>query len=315
MSSPRWFGRSLWILALGLAVVAVLGPLVTGTIDYRYSESMVNQAVGLDAFALAVVAPVAVFAGVLVRRGHPAGPLVALGPSGFATYMLVQYVIGPEYLIVDGNGERFFLLFLGLFVLSVALLFRAWSAAVAVPAHGRRTDRRRAMVLLTLGGFVVFGMYLANGFVSAMADFPGYVAERASTTEYDEHPTAFWLIASLDLGVVVPLTVAAAVALLRGLPWGTRAYYGVVGWFTLVPGSVASMAVAMVLRDDPAAQPGRAAFLGIAAVVFTVLGIRAFVRLFGSHGIVDVSSRLDDVSTTFSEEPDVHHHHPVHAHR
>jgi len=315
MRSPRWFGFSLYGLALGLALVAVLGPLVTATIDYRYSETMVNQAVGLDAFALAVVAPVAVLAGRLVRRDHPAGPLVALGPSGFAAYMLVQYVIGPEYLRIDGNGERFFLLFLGVFVLSVVILFQAWSTAVAVPPHDRRTDRRRGAILLALAGFVVFGMYLSNGFVSAMADFPAYVAERAATTEYDEHPTAFWLIASLDLGVVVPLAVAAAVALLRRRRWATRAYYGVIGGFTLVPGSVASMAITMVVRDDPAAQPGRATFLTVAAVVFSGLGLRAFARLFGRDGIVDVSSRLDDVSTTFSEEPDVHHHHPVHAHR
>jgi hypothetical protein len=315
MRSARWFGYSLHALALGLAVTAVLGPLVTGTIDYRYSESMVNQAVGLDAFALTVVAPLAVLSGVLVLRRHPAAPLLALGPSGFAAYMLVQYVIGPEYLTIDGNGERFFLLFLGLFVLSAVLVFEAWSLAEHVPHHDRRIDRRRGAVLLVLAAFVVFGMYLSNGFVSAMADFPSFVAQRAATTEYDEHPTAYWLIASLDLGIVAPLAVATAIALLRGLSWGTRAYYGVVGWFTLVPGSVAAMAATMLLRDDPAAQPGRAAVLAVAAVVFTGLGVRAFLRLFRRNGIVDVSSELDDVSTTFSEEPDVHHHHPVHAHR
>src|SRR3954463_14893890 len=76
-------------LAGGLAAVAVLGPLMTGTVRYHYSESMLNQAIGLDAFALFVVVPVALVAAVLSRRAHPAGPLLAMAPAGFAAYMLV----------------------------------------------------------------------------------------------------------------------------------------------------------------------------------------------------------------------------------
>ena len=283
MTQPRWFSSALFALALGLAAIAVLGPLVLGVIEYRYSETMLNQAAGLDGFALLVVAPVATVAGILARRQHRAAPLLALGPAGFATYMLTQYVIGPEYLLIDGNGERFFLLFVALFVLSGAVLLQAWSLAMA-PLTSDRTDRRRGALLLVLAAFVVGGLYLGNGFLSAMDDFPAFVDGRAATSEFDEHPTAYWLIATLDLAVVVPITVATAVGLLRRRQWARRAYYGVIGWFALVPGSVAAMAIVMVVRDDPAADPARAVMFTIAAAVFLALAGRSFWTVFRSSG-------------------------------
>jgi hypothetical protein len=229
------------VLAAGLTVVAVLGPLLTGVVRYRYSETMLNQAVGLDAFAVAVVVPLTVLAAVLVRRGNLAGPLLALGPAGFASYMSVQYVVGPEYLAIEGNGERAFLLFAGVFVVACCVLVQAWNAASA-PPWPPAAARRRGLALLGLAAFVVLAMYVASGFVSAMTDFPGHVLDRAAESEYDEHPTAYWLVAFLDLAVVVPITVATGVGLLREREWARRAFYGVLGWFALVPGSVAAMA-------------------------------------------------------------------------
>jgi hypothetical protein len=195
--------------------------------------------------------------------------------------MLPQYFIGPEYLTLDGNGERAFVLFLGTFVLSGAVLLGSWSAARA-PVWPDRLWRRRAWLLLALAVFVLGGLYLGNGFLHAMWDFPDFIAERAATSEYDEHPTAYWLVAFLDLGVVVPLTVATAVGLLRRRDWAARAFYAVLGWYAAVPGSVAAMSLTMLSRDDPAASAGRAVVLTVAAVLFLVLAARVFVPLLRS---------------------------------
>lgn len=276
--TPRWLPPALVALAACLALIAVLGPLVSGAVDYRYSASMLAQAVGLDAFALAVVVPLAVGVAVLAARGHPAAPLLALVPAGFALYMLPQYVIGPEYLVRDGNGERAFLLFVATFVVSGAVLLGSWSASRA-PLWPERLWRRRAVLLLVLVVFVVGGVYLANGFAHAVWDFPGFVEQRAATSEYDEHPTAYWLVAFLDLAVVVPLTVATAVGLLRHRDWAARAFYAVLGWYAAVPGSVAAMSLTMLVRDDPAASAGRAVVFSVAAVVFLSLAARAFLPL------------------------------------
>jgi len=263
------------LLAGSLSAVALLGPLGTGTIAYRYSPTMLNQARGLDAFALLVVVPWALLAALQCRRGSRVGPLLALAPAGFAAYMLVQYVVGPEYLARDGNAERAFPLFALTFSCSAAILALAWSRAVSPPVSDRQR-RHRGVGLLLLAAFVLAGMYLANGFLSALTDFPEFVESRAGTTEYDEHPTAYWLVAFLDLAVVVPLTVATGVGLLRGRAWARTAFYGVVGWFALVPPSVAAMAVVMVARDDPAADSGKAVVFVVAGLVFLAAAARLF---------------------------------------
>jgi len=277
--STKRLSVALVALGAGFAGLAVLGPLMTGVFQYRYSQTMLNQATGLDAFALVVVAPLAILSAVLLLRGHRAAALMALGPAAFGLYMLVQYVIGPEYLTIDGNGERAFLVFVALFVLSASVLVQAWRLAEA-PPWADRAFRRRGVLLFILAAFIVFGMYIASGFFSAMSDFPNYVDVRAATSEYDEHPTAFWIVAFLDLAVVVPLTVATAIGLLRRRDWAQRAFYGVVGWYALVPGSVAAMALTMLARHDPAANAPRAIIITVAAALFFAVSVRMFLPLF-----------------------------------
>lgn len=290
MKQCKVLSNALAALAAAVAVVALVGPLVTSLVDYRYTETMLNQGTGLDAFALLFVVPVTLFAAVLSRQQHPAAPLVALGPSAFVLYMSVQYVIGPEYLLVDGNGERAFPLFLGVFVLSGFALVQAWAAADA-PRWAERAMRRRGIALLLIAAFVVLVMYLANGFLAAIWDFPAYAAERAAVSEYDEHPTAYWIVAFLDLGVVVPLTVATGIGLLRRRGWARRAFYGVVGWYGLVPPSVAAMAITMVARDDPAADTGRAVVLTVAAAVLSTFAVRVFLPLLRPATALRASAR------------------------
>lgn len=282
-AEARRLGLLLLALGAGLLGVAALGPLGFGVIQYRYSTSMVNQAIGLDAFAVVVVVPVALSAAWLVFRGRPGGPLLTLPPGAFALYMLTQYVIGPEYLLLDGNNERFFLVFVALFIVAGVTLSIAWRMA-GTPAWSAAQHRRRGRTLLVLAAFVVAGMYMSNGFLSAMSDFPAFVSERAATTEYDEHPTAYWLVATLDLAVVVPLTAATGIALLRRRKWARRAFYAVIGWFALVPGSVAAMAIVMVAKDDPAASAPKAVGFSVAAVVFFVLAGRTFFPVVARRG-------------------------------
>ena len=276
--------RTLVVLAGVLLAIAALGPLGLGVIEHHYERTMLNQAVGLDAFGAAVVVPVALGTARLSRRRHPAAAFLAMGPGAFATYMSVQYVVGPEYLVVDGNAEQFFLLFAGLFVAGATVLVEAWSATSEPPADAA-VDRRRSAALLATAAFVVGGMYLANDFLSAMGDFPRFVAERAAVSEYDDHPSAFWIVAFLDLAVVVPVTTAVGWALWHHRPWARRAFYGVVGWYALVPGSVAAMALTMVVRDDVAADGTKAAFFTVTAAAMAAVALRSYRPLFRSDGV------------------------------
>src|SRR3954464_15887022 len=93
----RWLALGLLVIAAGLAAVALLGPLATGIIDYRVTETLRNQTIGLDAVSLFLVAPLSVFAALRVRGGYLVGPALALGIGTYTSYMAVQYIVGPDY--------------------------------------------------------------------------------------------------------------------------------------------------------------------------------------------------------------------------
>src|SRR5215210_4504602 len=78
-------------IAGALAAVSLLGPLATDVVDYRVSETLRNQLIGLDAVSLFLVAPVALAAAVLVLRGHVAGLPLALASGAYSAYMALQY--------------------------------------------------------------------------------------------------------------------------------------------------------------------------------------------------------------------------------
>lgn len=253
----RWFGSSLLALAALLVLNTVLGPLVLDRLDYGLSESLTNQLIGLEVVTVALVVPWAVAAGVLALRAHPAAPVLGFAPAAYTAYMFVQYVLGPEY--GDYRLAPFF--HLVLFSLAGALVLASWSLAAPTPLPdwSDRTCRTRELVLAALAAFVVLRYLPAVAGAFRGTDLPA---------EFADSVTFYWSIVLLDLGVVVPAVVAAAVALHRGAGFGRRAFYAAVGWFALVPPSVAAMAVVMVVRDDPNASWATVTLLTVSAVVF-----------------------------------------------
>lgn len=88
-----------------------------GVVDYHVTETLRNQLTGLDAVSVLVVAPLAIVTALLVWRDHVAGPPLALGIGAYASYMFVQYILGPEYERLPGDNELLFPLYLFLFAL------------------------------------------------------------------------------------------------------------------------------------------------------------------------------------------------------
>lgn len=260
MDARKLLTATLIILAGGLAVNSLLGPLALDAIRYRWSETIDNQGIGLDAVALAIVAPLCLASAWLVHRQRPAGYALALGPASFALYMLPQYVIGPEYLAMPGNNERFFALHYGLFIVAGAAFLLAWNGLRAVDLPELTTAQRRgaATFLLAFPLFLVFAMYLQP--------FADVLSGEPTGKEYVDNPTPFWVISFLDLAIAAPAAAVSGWALLRGLPWARKGLYSLVGWFALVPPSVAAMGIVMVAKDDPAASTGK-------AVAFVLFGL------------------------------------------
>ncbi len=225
-----------------------------------------------------LVVPACIWSAWLSTLGRPAGPLLAIGPTSYSTYMFIQYVLGPEY-------ERYsltVLLHLALVALSGGLAFWAWalSAGRPVPARSARTRRLHGWLLV---GFAAFVLLRYVGVLT------GAVAGAALEAEFAADVTFFWSILLLDLGVVVPVTLVVGVALLRGSATAARAVYGVVGWFALAPPSVAPpsvamMALVMLVRDDANASVGSVALLGAASVVFGAVAVAVFRPLWRPTG-------------------------------
>ena len=123
--------------------------------------------------------------------------------------MFPQYVVGPDYLGLEGNNEQFFLFHLALFILSVVLVFGAWQEvdrhglAPASPTSGRR----RSLILFGLAAFIAVGRWLPA--VADVTDGAPFGAD------FVENPTSFLLIGILDLGLVAPAALAAGIALRR----------------------------------------------------------------------------------------------------
>jgi hypothetical protein len=256
-------------LGLGLAANSLLGPLAFDAIRYPFSGSVRNQLLGLDAVSLLLVAPLCVLAGVLALRGNPAGPVLALGPATYTAYMFVQYVVGPQYL----GAPRILALHLGLFILSVVVTAKAWSAVVParLPAMSPSRSRRRGVIALGLAAFVV------SRYVPVLL---GSWSGEPIAAEFRAAPSFFWTILLMDLGIVVPAGVATAIALLRRTPGAARAMYALVGWFALVPPSVAAMSVAMALEHDPNATTGGTVVSVAAAALLAAFAVGVFRPLF-----------------------------------
>lgn len=260
----RWLGLGSILLAAGMALNSLIGPLLANLVDYPYTETIRNEALGLELVTLVLVAPLAALAGWLALRRHRAAGPLAMGPAGYSAYMLAQYVVGPQYL----QYQPVIAFHLALFVLSLAVLALAWSVTgtTALPARSRGWTA----VLVLLVAFVL------SRWLPALTGLA--TSEPVPAAEPDV--TMYWSIFLLDLGIVVPLTVAVAVGLAVGREWATRALYGIVGWFALVPPSVAAMAIVKVVRDDPNALPADAVVLGVVSLVMGLVAVVLFRPLF-----------------------------------
>jgi hypothetical protein len=163
-----------------------------------------------------------------------------------------------------------------LFVLSGVVAIGSWSTADAAnwPMMTTRLARRQANVMLVLAGFIV------SRYLPAIA---GSWNQAAIAPEFAREPGMFWSILTLDLGVVVPATVYASVALRRGSPAAAKAVYAVLGWFALVPPSVAAMALVMVLNHDPNGSVGQVVVFAAATAVFWVFAYRVFRPLLTTN--------------------------------
>jgi hypothetical protein len=264
--ASRWLALILFAIALGLAAVALVGPLMTELIEYRVTETLRNQTIGLDAVSLFFVAPLALLAALLALRGHVAGPVLALGIGAYTAYMFLQYILGPDYAHLRGNNELLFPLVLFLFAAGWGVALMAWNAAdVQRLRRSRRRERLIGRIVLPVLALAAFSRY-----VPQLMD---WMSSSPEDKNYLAGPSFSWAIAMLDLGVFLPASVATCVGLVRGTRWAQKALCTVVGWFGLVGPAVAAMAITMYVNDDPIASGGNTVFMIVLGLAFLTLAV------------------------------------------
>jgi hypothetical protein len=261
------------LLALGMGVSSILGPLVLGLLRYRTSPTTLNQLEGSDAAVLFVAVPATILTALLAARRHPAAPPLAAGIGVFTMYTYAQVIVGQEYLRLPGNVDRFFPLLLAVFVLAEAALVLGWRLPPDdPPPPGPRVRRACALALFLVALFLVLGLHLRT-MLLAWQD-PGRM------TEYVSSPTPFWLVKLMDLGIVVPAALVIGVGLWRGAAWAARPAFVLLTGYTGLGVSVTAMAVLMQVRDDPDASLGLAAGFAVFALVFVLLLVQLYRPLF-----------------------------------
>lgn len=263
--SGNWLPVALFALAAGLAANSVSGPLGADLVDYPLTETLRNQTIGLDAATLFVVAPVAVGAGILLRRRNRLGSILAAVVGGYTTYMYLQFVIGPDYTHYPGTLP----LQMGLFTLGGAVAIQGWKLA----AHAEfrplapRVCSRHSIALFALAGFVV---------IRYLPAIPAAFANGTIPEESLGDPAMFWSIFLMDLGIFVPVVLATAVGLRRRTRWALRSMYVVAGWFVLVNLAVLAMSIVLVVNDDPYSTGAQLALFGVTATVVVAYAAHLF---------------------------------------
>jgi hypothetical protein len=273
-----WLAAASMALGAGLVANTLLGPLFLGVVTYPFTETVYNETLGLEVVSLVLIATLALLAGILTLRGRHAGAVLALGPAAYAAYMFVQYVVGPQYPTYQASIA----MHLGLFVLSGAVLLRAWSTldGRSLPA----VSRGWAVAMLLLAGFVVSRWLPA---------FVGMVSGQAVPAAAPDL-TMYWSIFLLDMGVIVPAGVATALGLVLEAAWARKALYALVGWFALVPPSVAAMSIVKLVRADPVASMGDTIVFVVVTIIFWAIAGWLYRRLFvGDRAAAHVASRHD----------------------
>jgi hypothetical protein len=101
-----------------------------------------------------------------------------------------------------------------------------------------------------------------------------------SLTEYASSPTPFWLVKLMDLGIVVPVAVAAGIGLLRGATWARQVAYALLTAYTLLGFSVTAMGVVMNLHADPDASLLLTAAFALFTGAFVALSTALYRPLF-----------------------------------
>jgi hypothetical protein len=182
---------------------------------------------GNDLVTLLIAVPALVAAGAFARRRSAAATLVWLGLLDYSLYTYAFYLFGAAF-------NSLFLLYVAIVTLSIAAL-ACGLMSLDVPVFDAAARRPRVLPVRAWLWFIAIGLGGVHVVVSLHAAVTGTVPAIVRSTG---HPTN--VVAALDLSMVVPVSIVAAMLLARGSGWGF-----VIAGISLVKGAVYMLALTL----------------------------------------------------------------------
>lgn len=173
---------------------------------YRYnSQRMVAEGIGWDIFTLFAAVPALLLSLPWVLRGSLRARLFAVGILAYLTYQYLMYAVSWAF-------GPLFLLFIAIFVGSFSALVWIIStiSIYALPKRIGKGFPRIGMGIFSLAiGILLIGMWMGRIIPALAGDIEGLLLGQTTL-----------VVQALDLGIIVPLALFTAGAVLRRQPIG-----------------------------------------------------------------------------------------------
>jgi hypothetical protein len=250
----------LWLtfpIAILLAIAAGVGLFVGGL--YRDAPGLVAQALGQDAVTLVVALPALAICAFLTARGSQRARLILLGILVYVVYTYASYAFGLRF-------NPLFLIYVALlgcstYALIGGLITTDWAGIKAGITD--RTPVKAVSIFLVVTAVLFYLMWLSEALPASLAGVP------PQSVVEDGTPTN--VIHVLDMGLLLPALVIAAVGLWRKQPMGYALAAALLANLAFLVLAILSMIVFQARGGEPT---------GIAEVVI-------FIAVFaGSLGIL-----------------------------
>ncbi len=257
------------ICAATLVLIAFLGPVGQGIIQYRTSQSGIWQITGQDLANLVLIAPILLIGGILCLTGRTGSKYLLVLTPVTLMYTGLSIGIGQEWSnpAYSGNVEDYWWLFGILLVGGLILLLGSLSMFTEADAPYFKPEGLRIYVVLMTVFFLLFAAMWISQIqqVISTGDLPD--------GSYKATPTAFWTIRYLDLGISIPLGFLALFLMLSKPKKAYSLLLLFFGFFITLGTAVDMMAIIQLLNGDTEAAKG-------GLVIFPILTAFSYGGLF-----------------------------------
>ncbi len=258
--------RSAYVLSVLIIVLTAVasggGLLIDGL--YQGNDLLVAGWFGNDLVTLLVAVPLLVVSLILSIRGSRRAQLVWLGMLAYTLYNFAYYLFGTAF-------NSFFLIYVTLFDLSIfALIFALVRLDVGAVARAFQPSTP-ARWIAGFMAFVAVGLTVVYSAASLDFVFTGQVPEIVTLTG---HPTS--IVYALDLSLVVPWFVLAAIWLWQRRPWGyvLATLLNVKGAVYMLALSAVTVSAVRAGASDDLAQVGLWGTIGVLSVIASAVLLR-----------------------------------------